>query len=133
MDNGPWTASRNRSSAIQPQDLAREVGAFAHEEVDCVGDVLRCAGSVEGDALEVFLFFGFGVVGRPVDYAGGDAVDGDVGGEGSGEAEREVPEGGLAGAVGEVLRPGALGEEVDHVDDVAFCGAEHWLELLGEE
>src|SRR5207253_11470321 len=37
-----------------------------------------------------------------------------------------------ARAVGEVCGPGALGEEIDHVDDVAARGAEEWFELLAE-
>ena len=99
--------------------MAGDVGPIGDEEVDEVGDVLGGSGAREGDALEIFLALLFGEIFGPFDYAGGDAVDGDVGGEGAGEAAGEGGEGGFAGGVGEVFRPGAVGEEVDHVDDVA--------------
>src|SRR5207249_4393056 len=69
----------------------------------------------------------------PFNDAGGDAVDGDVGGEGAGEAAGEGGEGAFAGAICEIFGPGAIGEEVDHVDDVAAGLAEEIFEAAGEE
>src|SRR5437762_2108625 len=56
-----------------------------------------------------------------------------VGGEGAGEAAGEGGEGGFAGGVGEIFGPGAIGEEVEHVDDVAAGLAEESFEAAGEE
>src|SRR5215210_5213249 len=88
-------SSRNRSSPVQPNDLPRDVAAGRAEEMDGLGDVGWRAGAREGDALEVLLAFRFGVIVGPLDDAGGDAVDGDVRGELSGEAQRQVPQRGL--------------------------------------
>src|SRR5206468_1780201 len=106
----------NGPSAVEADDLAGNVGAGGAEEVDEFGDVLGGAGAGEGDALEVLLAFFGGVVIGPIDDAGGDAIDGDFGGELAGEAEGEVPEAGLGGAVAEEFGPWAFGQQVDHVD-----------------
>src|SRR6476469_320205 len=93
--------SGDGAAAVEAEDLTGDVGAFGDEEFDEAGDVVGRAGSRQGNALEVFVAIGLRVVGGPFDYAGGDAVDGDLRREGAGEAQRQVAERGLAGAIGE--------------------------------
>src|SRR4051812_48874111 len=68
----------DRSSAIQSDNLSRDVSAFGREEMNELRDVLRRSRSSQRDALEVLFLFGFRIIPRPFDDAGGDAVDADV-------------------------------------------------------
>jgi hypothetical protein len=85
--------------------LAGDVGAGGDQEVDEIRHVLGAAGAGQGDALQIFLALRLRIVLRPFDDAGGDAVDGDIGGQGAGQAAGERAEGRLAGGIGEIFGP----------------------------
>src|SRR2546427_146884 len=82
--------------------------------------VRRRAGAGEGNALEVFLALGVGIIIRPIDHTGSDAVHRHFGRELARQTQREVPQRRLAGAITEILRPRTLGEKIEHVDHVTL-------------
>ena len=98
------------------------------------GDFFSGAGTPHGgdgdEALDLR-----GHVGAEVDDAGGDGVDGDLGGEGFGQGAGHVDDAGFGGAVGYVAGPGADAAERADVDDAASSAFEHESGggLAGEE
>src|SRR3954466_1694896 len=97
--------SRDRPSTVQRDDLASDIAAGGCQEVDEIGDIFRSASSGKGNALEIFLALLLRVIGRPLDTPGSDAVDGDIGREGAGQAAGQGGEGGFAGGIDEILGP----------------------------
>src|SRR5665213_2700404 len=110
--------SSNRPPSIEPEDLPGEVGSLGAQEEHGLCNLGRRAGAGQGDALEVLFALGLWEIVGPFHGAGGDGVYRYLRRQFAGQSQGQIEQSGLAGAIGQIRRQGALGEQIDHVDDV---------------
>src|SRR4051812_25977444 len=82
--------SGDRSPAVEADDLAGDVRPAGDEEVDEIRDILRGPRAAERNAVEIFLSLRLRIIVRPIDHAGGDAIDGHLGRELARQPKRQV-------------------------------------------